>query len=90
MFTMGCNTSAPPPAAFHLLRHNSLETTSKEETVSTVMGSAHSGTHSANMETAHSFKCLTHEHTSPSSTHPLTPQNSMSKAQEQQQWIWVV
>nr|XP_053644400.1 ankyrin repeat domain-containing protein 10-like isoform X2 [Cherax quadricarinatus] len=69
---------------------NSLETTSKEETVSTVMGSAHSGTHSANMETAHSFKCLTHEHTSPSSTHPLTPQNSMSKAQEQQQWIWVV
>ncbi|KAG7168496.1 hypothetical protein Hamer_G002573, partial [Homarus americanus] len=55
---------------------------------SAVVDAAYNGTHYAIMETAHSFKSSTHEQTSPSSAHPLAPQNSVSKAREQQQWIW--
>ncbi|XP_042223056.1 ankyrin repeat domain-containing protein 10-like isoform X2 [Homarus americanus] len=67
-----------------------VETTTMEAPESAVVDAAYNGTHYAIMETAHSFKSSTHEQTSPSSAHPLAPQNSVSKAREQQQWIWVV
>ncbi|XP_045607768.1 ankyrin repeat domain-containing protein 10 isoform X2 [Procambarus clarkii] len=67
-----------------------VERTAMEAPVSVVMDHAHSGTHSAITETAHSFKSSTPGQSSPSSTHPLASQYSMSKAREQQQWIWVV
>lgn len=57
---------------------------------SVVMDAAHNGTRYAIMKTAQSFRSSPHEQTPPSSTHPLAPQNSLSKAREEQQWIWVV
>ncbi|XP_063588060.1 uncharacterized protein LOC134765371 isoform X2 [Penaeus indicus] len=63
---------------------------SKETPESTVADGAQNGTQNTMMETAQSFQSSALEQTSSSSAQPHAPKNSVSKAQVQQQWIWVV
>ncbi|XP_042857748.1 ankyrin repeat domain-containing protein 10-like isoform X4 [Penaeus japonicus] len=63
---------------------------SKETPESTVVDGAQNGTQNTMMETAQSFPSSALEQTSSPSAQPHAPKNSVSKAQVQQQWIWVV